>query len=80
MLWEGFYHDFSTKKASASGGFPPDPHQGARPMDRRGNFTPSTIYAGATPELSPFMLVEDLHLEVTVCNCMCYLFACSRWY
>ena len=28
---EGFYHDFSTKKASASGASPPDPHQGALP-------------------------------------------------
>ena len=32
MLWKGFYHNSSTKKASASGGFaPPDPHQGALP-------------------------------------------------
>ena len=31
MLWKGFYHDFSTKKASASGASPPDPHQGALP-------------------------------------------------
>ena len=31
VLWKGFYHDFSTKKASASGGKAPDPHQGALP-------------------------------------------------
>ena len=30
-VWKGFYHDFSTKKASASGSFAPDPHQGALP-------------------------------------------------
>ena len=28
MLWKGFYHDFSTKKASASGGFAPQPWGG----------------------------------------------------
>ena len=33
MLWKGFYHDFSTKKASASGASPPDPHQGVLPLD-----------------------------------------------
>ena len=50
MLWEGFYHNFSTKKVSASGGFFPCPHQGALPfrppqggaaLNPRGNFAPS---------------------------------------
>ena len=31
VLWKGFYHDFSTKRASASGDFAPWPHQGALP-------------------------------------------------
>ena len=52
VLWKGFYHDFSTKKASAS----PDPHQGALsldprqwrcPLDSRGSFAPLPIYPGA---------------------------------
>ena len=51
MLWEGFYHDFSTKKVSASGGFAPwppprgsapwTPTRGRCPLDPRGNFAPS---------------------------------------
>ena len=51
MLWEGFYHDFSTKKVSASGGFAPwppptgsapwTPARGRCPLDPRGNFAPS---------------------------------------
>ena len=49
MLWEGFYHNFSTKKASASGGFTPwppprgsapcTPSRGRCPLDPSGNFT-----------------------------------------
>ena len=32
MLWEGFYHDFSTKiKDQLHGALPPDTHQGAMP-------------------------------------------------
>ena len=51
MLWEGFYHDFNTKKVSASGGLCPltptkglhplDPRWGRCPLDPRGNFAPS---------------------------------------
>ena len=51
MLWEGLYHDFSTKKVSASGGFAPwPPPRGSAPwtpargrcsLDPRGNFAPS---------------------------------------
>ena len=50
VLWKGFYHDFSTKKASASGGFAPwppprsaapwPPHWGCCPLDARGSFIP----------------------------------------
>ena len=60
MLWEGFYHDFSTKKVSASGGFAPWPPQGALPPGPpAGGAAPSTpeatplpltIYPGATPD------------------------------
>ena len=38
VLWKGFYHDFSTKKASASGGFALTPTKGLCPMDPRGSF------------------------------------------
>ena len=41
MLWEGFYHNFSTKKASASGG----PFL----LDPQGTYAPQKIYPGATP-------------------------------
>ena len=41
VLWKGFYQDFSIKKALASGGFAPDPHQGA--LDPQGSCaTPAT--------------------------------------
>ena len=47
VLWKGFYHDFSTKKASASGG---NPHQGVLPPGPLGSLAPPlTIYPGATP-------------------------------
>ena len=60
MLWEGFYHDFSTKKVSASGGLRPlTPTNGLRPLDpRQGGAAPwtpevtsppLTIYPGAAP-------------------------------
>ena len=59
MLWEGFYHDFSTKKVSASGGFAPCPHQrapppgpppgGAAPWTPVVTSPPLTIYPGAAP-------------------------------
>ena len=46
VLWKGFYHDFSTKKASASGG---EPCRGRCPLDPQGSFAPLTIYLGAAP-------------------------------
>ena len=54
MLWEGFYHDFSTKKVSASGGFAPlTPTKGLRPLDPRQGAEvtspPLTIYPGTAP-------------------------------
>ena len=66
MLWEGFYHDFSTKKASsASGGFAawPPPRgdlplglaRGRCPLDPRGNFAPLRIYPGAAPVIMPYL-------------------------
>ena len=39
VLWKGFYHDFSTKKASA-GLFPLDPRRGRCPLDPQGSFAP----------------------------------------
>ena len=59
MLWEGFYHDFSTKRVSASGDFAPwppprgsapwTPARGRCPLDPRGSFAPLMIYPGAAP-------------------------------
>ena len=50
MFWKSFYHNFSTKKASASGDLVPWPHQGALPLDPQVPSTPLTIYPGATPD------------------------------
>ena len=36
VIWKGFYHNFSAKKASASGGFAPT--KGLCPLDPRGSF------------------------------------------
>ena len=53
MLWEGFYHDFSTKKVSASGGFAPwPPPGGAAPWTPEVTSPPLTIHPGAAPALS----------------------------
>ena len=58
VLWKGFYHNFSTKKASASGDYAPDPtkglcpldpRRGRCPLDPRGSFAPLTIYPDAAP-------------------------------
>ena len=64
MLWEGFYHDFRTKKVSASGS-PPDPHQGdpppgpppggAAPWTPVVTLPPLTTYPGATPDQKPLI-------------------------
>ena len=64
MLWEGFYHDFSTKKVSASGGFAPwppprgsapwTPARGAAPWTPEVTSPTLTIYPGAAPE-SPYI-------------------------
>ena len=64
VLWKGFYHDFSTKEASALRGLRPltptkgfcplDPCWGRCPLDPRGSFPPPppppAIYPGAAPE------------------------------
>ena len=59
VLWKGFYHDFSTKKASALGGFAPwppprgsvpwTPAGGAAPWTPEVPSPPLTIYPGAAP-------------------------------
>ena len=47
MPWEGFYHDFSTKKVSASGGFAPwPPPRGSAPWTPEVTSPPLTIYPG----------------------------------
>ena len=51
MLWEGFYHDFSTKKVSASGGFAPwPPPRGSAPWTPpEVTSPPLAIYPSAAP-------------------------------
>ena len=51
MLWKGFYHDFSTKEASASGGelCPPASPLGALPPAPLRFLRPLTIYPGGAP-------------------------------
>ena len=59
VLWKGFYHDFSTKKASASGAWPqtkglcsPGPRRGrggTAPWTTKVPLPPLTIYPGAAP-------------------------------
>ena len=51
VLWKGFYHNFSTKKASASRGFAPDPHQGALPPGPPWFLRPSLRFTLALPLL-----------------------------
>ena len=46
VLWKGFYHDFSTKKASASGGLAPWP-----PPRGSATWTPAGSAAPWTPEV-----------------------------
>ena len=49
VLWKGFYHDFSTKKASASQkGFQPQP-RGSAPWTPEVPSLPLKIYPGADP-------------------------------
>ena len=59
VLWKGFYHDFSTKKVSASGGFAPwppprgsapwTPARGPAPWTPEVTSPPLTIYPAAAP-------------------------------
>ena len=59
MLWKGFYHDFSTNKASASGASPSDPHQGALPPGPpRIPCPPLTIYPGAAPAPQKLLKIQ----------------------
>ena len=58
MLWEGFYHDFSTKKASASGGFAPwPPPRGSAPWTPEVTSPPLSIYPGAAPGYNSYIIV-----------------------
>ena len=41
MLWKGFYHYFSSQKRQLQRALPPDPHQGALPLDPRDCSTPA---------------------------------------
>ena len=56
MLWKGFYHDFSTKNASASGALPPGPPPGALPPGPPRFLAPLTIFPGAISKLSILFL------------------------
>ena len=60
MLLEGFYHDFSTKKVSASGGFAPwPPPRGSAPLTPDLTLLPLTIYPGAAPAIECIYLSES---------------------
>ena len=67
LLWKGFYHDFSTKEASAS-----DPHQGACPLAPRGSFAPLAIYPGAAPVFKKIQPKQYKFVEETakILNCI----------
>ena len=50
VLWKGFYHDISTKKASASGDLAPWPSpRGSAPWTPKAPLPPLMIYPGAAP-------------------------------
>ena len=66
----GFPHDFSTKKASASGALPPDPTKGLCPWTSEVPSPPLTIYPGVTPAVHPNTLCFHLHKSE------CYWFFC----
>ena len=74
-LWEGFYHNFSTKKASASGGFAPDPHQGTLPTG-----PPPGVTVPWTPEV-PLPPSKNLswHCPCTPLNGFPILY-CTKWH
>ena len=81
MLWEGFYHDFSAKKVSASGGFAPwPPPRGSAPWTPEVTSPPLTIYPGAAPVLvqCPFyitrMKFQKLHKTKLDCSVSVFFF------
>ena len=81
MLWEGFYYDFSTKKASASGGFAPwTPARGRCPLDPRGNFAPSNDLPWRRPWfLSQLGVIQnEFCLWITVAVCNSYVSRCCH--
>ena len=74
MLWKGFYQDFSTNKASASGDFAPwfptrgsapwTPSGGAAPWTPEVPLPPPMIYPGATPDVEDKLQVSiSSHLK-----------------
>ena len=53
VLWKGFYHNFSSKKASASGGFAPwSPPRGSAPWTPTGGAAPGPRGSFAPLDLS----------------------------
>ena len=84
ILWEGFYHDFSTKKASTSGGFAPwHPQRGSAPwtsamgccpLDPQGNFAPSNDLPWCRPwSYAPFK--KKILYKIKVNKCCMYTFS-----
>ena len=80
VLWKGGYHDFSTEKASASGGFAPwppprgsapwTPAGGAAPWTHEVPLPPLTIYPGAAPEYNYiFMYSFTFEYIITINKC-----------
>ena len=69
VFWKGFYHNFSTKKASASGGelCPLDPRRGRCPLDPEDPLPPLTIDPGAAPAYTMSMWEPPLRKEHYTC-------------
>ena len=70
MLWEGFYHDFSTKKVSAFAPWPPPrgsppgpPPGGAAPWTPELTSPPLKVYPGAAPVSNNWKHTPRFHIE-----------------
>ena len=77
VFWKGFYHDFSTKKASASGGFL-IPTKELCPLDPRGSFAPPSDLPWRRPWRPPISFnihVWELRSVQSTDSCfiICYI-------
>ena len=90
VIWKGFYHNFSAKKASASGAFAPwPPPRGSAPWTPEVPSPSLTIYPGATPvhaHTCPCLLIMlmwvgwgcvCIHGCMNIHSCM-YMYVCMH--